>query len=239
MRPINRGDIPKDSDGEDKKYSTYQKARGDLIKRIGDYCSYCEMQLDSSLAVEHVLPKKPEGAQDIDQERLLDWNNFLLACTNCNSNKGNEDVDLQDYVWPDVHNTFLALQYAEGGIVTASDSITSPLKERIEALIKLVGLDKRPPVEHEASDRRWRKRMTVWDKAVQARERLESCNIPQMREQIVDTATGDGYWSIWMTVFSQDSDMLRRLISASSFKGTDANCFDANGKPIVRIQGDI
>jgi len=45
-----------------------------------------------------------------------------------------------------------------------------------------------------------------------------------MREQIVLTATGHAYWSIWMTVFNDDPDMLQRLINA--FPGTCADCFD-------------
>jgi hypothetical protein len=46
------------------------------------------MRLEASLAVEHVLPKKPEGVTEIIKSRELDWENFLLACTNCNSTKG-------------------------------------------------------------------------------------------------------------------------------------------------------
>lgn len=57
MRPIDRGMCPKDITGNIKKFSKYQDARGDLIDKLGEYCSYCEMQLDASLAVEHVQPK--------------------------------------------------------------------------------------------------------------------------------------------------------------------------------------
>lgn len=123
MRPIERGDIPKDGNGNDVVYTTYQKARGDLIKRLGDYCSYCEMQLDASLAVEHVQPKKPPGSTTPIQSRLLDWNNFLLACTNCNSTKGSKDVVLSEYLWPDKNNTFKALVYKKGGLVSVSPTL--------------------------------------------------------------------------------------------------------------------
>lgn len=61
---------------------TYPKSRADLISNIGEYCSYCEMPLGASLAVEHMLPRNefPESA--------LEWANFLLACSPCNSVKG-------------------------------------------------------------------------------------------------------------------------------------------------------
>lgn len=59
----------------------YGRARGDLIANIGQYCSYCEIPLAASLAVEHMLPKAefPLAA--------LSWTNFLLACSKCNSYK--------------------------------------------------------------------------------------------------------------------------------------------------------
>jgi len=65
-----------------KKVNGYQQARGSLIADIGQYCSYCELPLTSSLAVEHTLPKYwfPENQ--------LAWSNFLLACPVCNSVKG-------------------------------------------------------------------------------------------------------------------------------------------------------
>ena len=91
MRPIIRGDVPKNTQGEDKIYRNYGSARRDLIGRIGQYCCYCNMRLESGLAIEHVRPKKPVP------ELETTWSNFLLACTNCNSTKGDEDVDLEDF----------------------------------------------------------------------------------------------------------------------------------------------
>jgi 5-methylcytosine-specific restriction endonuclease McrA len=59
----------------------YATARGDLITNIGQYCSYCEMPLAASLAIEHKLPKNwfPRFS--------ISWENFLLACPICNSIK--------------------------------------------------------------------------------------------------------------------------------------------------------
>ena len=58
MRPVERGPHPTNSKGERVVYREYAEARGELIKRLGgEYCSFCEMHLDASLAVEHVQPK--------------------------------------------------------------------------------------------------------------------------------------------------------------------------------------
>ena len=74
MRPVSRGAAP-------RTYSSYGDAIGDLEDRLGIYCSYCERRLPVSLAVEHMAPKS------LHPDRELEWKNFLLGCTNCNSVK--------------------------------------------------------------------------------------------------------------------------------------------------------
>ncbi|MEM7397212.1 MAG: HNH endonuclease [Verrucomicrobiota bacterium] len=60
----------------------YGLSRSDLIRNFGQYCSYCEMPVfDNSLAVEHMIPKNSFA------DRGIDYNNFLLSCPNCNSQK--------------------------------------------------------------------------------------------------------------------------------------------------------
>jgi hypothetical protein len=59
-------------------------ARGDMVAMIGDFCSFCEMPLAGHLlAIEHVAPKS------IYPTYSVWWWNFLLACRDCNSQKGN------------------------------------------------------------------------------------------------------------------------------------------------------
>lgn len=76
---------------EDRIAAVYAKARRDLITNIGQYCSYCEMPLGASLAVEHMLPKKWFPLFSVG------WNNFLLACPICNSIKS-DNPNLDDGV---------------------------------------------------------------------------------------------------------------------------------------------
>lgn len=231
MRPVERGSWPQYKDGNNVQYSEYAHARGELIKRMGEYCSYCEMQLDASLAVEHVQPKQPPGTVAVNAARALSWDNFLLACTNCNSTKGNEDINLSDYLWPDRDNTFRALRYTSGGLVSAIQGIADV---QASNLIKLVGLDKTPHTST-ASDRRWLNRKEAWEMAERARTRLVRCNNDDMKGQIIETVQAKGYWSIWMAVFENDPDMLQRLINA--VPGISQQCFDHQQKPVARNGG--
>ncbi len=219
MRPVLRGLCPQDGQGKDISFTEYAQARRALIGRLGEYCSYCEMQLDASLAVEHVQPKKPPGATEVLPERALAWDNFLLACTNCNSTKGDTDVVVEDYLWPEKDDTFHSLEYSEGGIVR---SIANALQAKADRLIALVGLQKTPNTA-EASDRRWLNRREAWDIAILAKERLARCPVEDMKAQIIDTVMAKGFWSVWMTVFKDDPEMLKRLCEA--FPGTRSELF--------------
>ncbi|HEY9260241.1 HNH endonuclease signature motif containing protein, partial [Chitinophaga sp.] len=63
----------------------YGNARASLIENYGQYCNYCGMPVqDSSLAVEHRLPKAEFPGL------MLNYMNFFLACPMCNSYKGSK-----------------------------------------------------------------------------------------------------------------------------------------------------
>ncbi len=230
MRPVDRGNEPLDDESNPKEFGQYQNARRDLIERLGSYCSYCEMKLDASLAVEHVQPKKHH------EHLALSWSNFLLGCTNCNSTKGDKNPELDSCLWPDSDNTFRAFSYSEDGIVRPAPQLSAELLEKAKATIKLVGLAKTPD-QATASDRRWQNRIETWQIAHRAKDRLSRNDNEDMREQIAETASGHAYWSIWMTVFANDSDMLNRLIQI--FPGTASNCFGINGEAIPRPNGQL
>lgn len=229
MRPVDRGSIPLDDSGQPKEFRDYQYARRDLIDRLGEYCSYCEMQLSSCLAVEHVKPKKHHP--DLE----LQWSNFLLACANCNSTKGSKDINLDDYYWPDKDNTVRAIEYREGGLVQAYPNLSPEQRTKAEATIKLTGLGKIPGNDPAASDRRLENRRMAWKKAKRSLRRLRATDSQSMREQIVDTV--NGFWSVWMTVFRDCPDMRRRFIE--TFPGTSQECFDDDYNAICRPGGAI
>lgn len=235
MRPIDKGTVPLDANGDPIQFTHYQKSRGHLMSRIGSYCSYCERSLNGNVAVEHVLPKT------LHKDFELEWDNFLLACNNCNSTKGHKPVILDNYLWPDKDNTVLAFEYGEGGLVSISPSLAQSIKQLAENTIKLVGLDRYPSpdplINPEMSDTRWRERRTTFEKAKEAKQCLIENDVISTRELIVHIATATGFFSTWMSVFKNDSDMLRRFIQA--FPGTSSSCFDANYNAISRTGGRL
>ncbi len=228
MRPVDKGAAP-------TVYTHYQKADLDLKHRIGDYCSYCERQIETYLAVEHIQPKVSCPALQNS------WENFLLACVNCNSSKGDKHVVLSDHYWPDRDNTLRALEYVEGGLVRPHPCLKEADRVRAENTITLTGLDKIPGAPGRKptfSDRRWLKRQQTWQQAKRARARLTTQNTStSMREQIVETAVNCGMFSIWWTVFAGAVDMRRRLREA--FTGTHGASFDANENLVPRAGGQL
>jgi len=229
IRPVNKGPAP-------AVYTRYQEAGPHLQQRIGDYCSYCERQIETHLAVEHIQSKL------LVPELQNSWSNFLLACVNCNSSKGDISINLPDFFWPDCDNTLLALEYTHGGIIRPNQALPAPAQTKAQATIELTGLDKdpgnpRPERRPTHSDQRWQRRLEAWQLAERDRQRLANNNSPEVRELIVESALGRGMFSIWWTVFDGDVDMRRRLREA--FFGTDPGCFDGNECLRTRAGGQI
>ena len=229
MRPIERGSLPIDESGTPKIFSRYQDAKEDLIERLGAYCSYCERRIDASLAVEHKQPKEK------NKDLKLSWDNFLLGCANCNSTKGDKDVELDDYYWPDRDNTIRALEYLQGGILQVNSNLTNSEKELAINTLELTGLNKMPTPNSTGSDYRFKNRNEAWEQAEEVLQDLLNNDTPHMRETIVKLAKATGFFSVWMTVFREDRDMLLRFIDA--FPGTCRSCFDRQGGPIARPGG--
>jgi uncharacterized protein (TIGR02646 family) len=230
MRPVDRGDRPKDAAGNDVPFTHYREARDDLISRIDDYCSYCEVCLHSSIAVEHVRPKKPQPALE------REWTNLLLACDICNSIKGDEDVNLAEYFWPDRDNTARAFDYDVDQPPHVAARLNPAFREIAARTIALTGLDRLPGhADYSDRDRRWLKRCQAWGVALNARRLLEQDNTPHMRDSILQTALSRGFWSVWLQVFHDDEEMRSRLINW--FPGTAADCFDIHTRPVPRPGG--
>lgn len=234
MRPINRGDMPKDNNENPISFKEYGDARDALIKQIGDYCSYCESPLLSP-AVEHIQPKSKESTLE------KKWDNFLLACTYCNSVKKDKIINtdnLNAYFWADTDNTFRAFIYEKDRSPQIDPSLTYAHQQIGCETLGLTGLDREPshPLLTK-KDRRWIKRNEAWRKAETAKSNLDQQPTDLMRQQIIDTATSTGFWSVWMTVFQNDANMRRLLIEA--FPNTCPSCFDTDTRPIQRPDGQI
>ena len=184
-------------------FAQYGRAKGPLIERIGEYCSYCERPGD--LHVEHVVPRS--AAPDLETE----WSNLLLGCVNCNSRKSDKNKTRQGYLWPDRDATYAAFVYRSGGRVSVKEGLAPRQRRKASALFGLVGLGETGT----PTDRRWHKRRQAWDQAVMARALIGD---EKSRILAVNIALGTGFFSVWMAVFDGDDDMRARLIEA--FPGT-------------------
>ena len=227
MRPVDKGAAP-------AAYARYQDAGPDLRARLGDYCSYCERQIETNLAVEHIQPKS------VVPTLLTAWNNFLLACTNCNSTKGDTPINLVDYFWPDVDNTLRAFEHLPGGLIEPHPGLSQAKATKAVATLKLTGLNRypgSPGQEPTNSDKRWLRRQQTWQLAKKNRSRTADQDSVVVRQLIVEIAIARGMFSIWWTVFAGDIDMRRRLRKA--FKGTHGASFDINENPVPRVGGQL
>lgn len=234
MRPVCRGDVPTDGQGNPVGFKKYGEARDALIGRIGDYCCYCESPIQNP-AVEHIQPKSHELALE------KTWSNFLLACPICNSIKSDQLINaanLSDYFWADTDNTLRGFFYEKDRAPQIHTALPQEHQQIAGNTLALTGLDREPGhPKLSKQDRRWIKRKEAWRKAEQAKFNLSGQNNGAMRDQIIDTATSTGFWSIWMTVFHDDPDMRQRFIKA--FTGTSVDCFDQDTWPVARLGGKL
>jgi hypothetical protein len=231
MWPVQRGDIPiDDKTGLPKVVNDYKLWRSDLIERIGDYCSYCNIPLSHARQVEHVVAQSLGGG-------ITDWNNLLLACGPCNLAKSDEQCPPTTHYLPDYHNTHLALAYEEVDFLskgklrhgcTVVVSVNAPDQNKSRNTIKLLNLNNLE-YEPKAVDRRWESRYKVllsartarflWDELVNDRQRI------LFEQDLKNRILAEGFFSIWYIVF-EDVPQVRQLI-VESVKGTHPNAFPA------------
>jgi HNH endonuclease len=217
MRPVTKGKCPQEN-GIDVLFALYGEARHHLINRIGDYCSYCEIQITNP-AVEHVQPKNHNAAL------ALDWGNFLLACINCNSIKGHDTIVMTDYYWADIHNTFLLFDFHPLGAVTLKNnphlSVNVAISQRT---LNLTGIERFGTSD---ADRRWIKRAETWGKAEGALDYYTNNNRPvEFILQITNMATSTGFFSVWMKIFENEPPVITAL--KNSFPNSFTNCDTTN-----------
>lgn len=245
MRPVTRGPWPLTSGGVKENFDDYGRARRWLYERLGQYCTYCNRRLETA-AVEHIRPKKPAGVRHPGRAR--DWNNFLLACVNCNGHKGDEDVVLKDHFWPDKDNTMRAFEYHSSGRVdfaaTLSGTTDEPTARRTLAL---TGLDHVPKLDSaggvpstasdpRATDTRYEHRRAVWAKAKFARQALMNDSSASTIALVMMLVEADGYWPIWYQHLADLPGMRDELLKVT---GTVKACFDSSGALVKRRGGQL
>ncbi|MFH7001750.1 HNH endonuclease [Flavobacterium bizetiae] len=198
-------------------YKPYGDAKPDLISALGNFCSYCEREgYSSALDVEHIEDKSTHPL------KTYDWDNFLIACKNCNSIKGTELVDFPNIILPYLSNTFSPFEYLESGLIKIKSKVDPVSASKAQNLINLIGLDRRPGhSKFSIKDDRWQERKQAWELSKRYHDKFinKKCDI----ETIVDLALKSGFWSIWMNAFNDCTNVQIALIN--SFAGTNKSHF--------------
>ena len=158
------------------------------------------------MAVEHKLPKTER------EELAREWSNLLLACSNCNSRKGRQQVSADDIIWPDTDDTFNAVNYHRDGSVAPNTDLSPAARACAARLMSLCGLDL--PMFSSPADHRWTDRLEIWTLAEQSLSQLRSRDTESLRAHIVLTAAAMGGFSIWMAVFRGDASICAAFINA-------------------------
>jgi hypothetical protein len=93
--------------------------------------------------------------------------------------------------------------------------LKSPLKEKAQKLLDLVGLDRVPGnSKYSFKDKRWEDRKKVWEIANRYLNKYKKCSCDI--EIIMDLALAHGFWSIWMTTFQDYRVVQEALIKSFS-----------------------
>lgn len=231
MRPISRSS-KFDLLGNPIEYNPWGSAKPELIGEIGDFCSFCGKHLTrSALEVEHIYPKnfKNTSGVKVYNHMRFHWNNFLLACKNCNSTKGDKDTTALNPFLPHLDNLLCFIEVLRGGTLRVKAGVTGTNLTRTNAFINLVGLDRRPSrlshPPYSNKDDRWQYRLTAYNKATRQLQKYTSTPVTTDIENITELAITSGFFSVWFTVFAAHDPVKAALIKA--FKGTDSARFNA------------
>lgn len=238
MRPVIKEESPQKDD-----FDNYRDAFPELRGRIGPYCSYCERRIPTGLAIEHIQAKKyKDGNGEYPYKHLVGkWSNFLLACVNCNSTKGNKNVTLDNVFLPDRDNTFQAFLYESDGSIKINPDISPSSKELAKASLELTGLNKTTRTFHDSNGDlvaldRVQDRAAAHLMAMDALQDWELNPTLELMKAIVRNAQSEGFFSVWMTVFHGYEDIKLEFIRA--FPGTSAKCFDSKGLVVTPRPND-
>lgn len=217
MRLVDKGESP------EVQLKEYQDALPHLEKRIGLYCSYCEMPIKHVPEVEHIEAKSSGGAE-------LEWTNLLLSCKYCNTRKGTfvKAGEGDKYLWPDRDDTFHAFSYQE--LIPEVNSYYLKNKndgsyEKAIGLYQLLKLDNEPRAG--SKDRRFFQRNEARNNAKESRRVLSKMQTTEDRKDMmmacIRLALATGFFSVWMYEFQGEEEFRRKLVEA--YIGTRKPCF--------------
>jgi len=229
--------------GVPKTVNNYRNWRADLIRRIDNYCAFCNIALTDSIQVEHVI------AQNIDPALQFEWDNMLLACGPCNRAKSNKPCPPNTHYLPQFHNTHLAFTATApvAHQIHLSDMCVflgirngPALQEKAQRTIELCKLDRDTTQNaDQVTDLRWKFRYETFISALYWRTQWDQWGHERANaflELLITVAKSTGFWSVWFDIF-QDVRQVRQAL-VEQFPGTARNCFDDGFIPVTRNPGD-
>lgn len=241
MRPIVKS-IRYSSPNIPLEYTDWKNAKQELVNEIGTFCSYCEKYNSSSaLHVEHIHGRK---CKDANGHLIYDhlkgrWDNFLLACVNCNAVKKNKDIAVLAPYLPHSNNLLHYIEILNGGFIRIKPSVAGIERTRTKAFIDLIGLDRIPGhSEYSNRDDRWDCRLKVFHIAERQLAKYIKPVSETDIETIIDLARTNGYFSIWFTVSNEYKEVKEALVKGINllipFPGTDQHSFDNHYSTLAR-----
>ena len=130
----------------------------------------------------------------------------------------------------------MAFRYPLGipEVNTAALNAVDPTGNDNQKARNLFDLLKLDPRISQKPDRRVKKRNEVFQTATESLADWKINQTPAMQRQIIRTAVANGFFSVWMTVFEDEPDILREMINA--FPATETAFFDDEGRPVMLNQ---
>jgi hypothetical protein len=217
----------------------WRDAKKDLTDEVGTFCSFCgKYNSRSALHVEHIFGKKCKNAAGtlIYDHLKYRWDNFLLACVNCNSIKDNKDIAVSNPFMPHKNNLLHFIEVIAGGLVRIKEGVNGVNRTRTEAFINLVGIDRVPGHPNYSDlDDRWDNRLAAFDIAQRQLQKYINPNPETDLETIVDLSRRYGYFSVWYSIFIGYDTVIDALINGTvilgvlvkPFPGTHTASFNA------------
>jgi hypothetical protein len=244
MRPIQKQACP-NVGGVDKSVTDYHFWKLDLENAIGMFCSYCGMRLTNSPQVEHVVPQNPMTGNPSGNP--LAWHNVVFSCSPCNGANGKSNKyynEVQHYM-PEKHNTLLPFKYtlsATLGHITIeiADGLLPSQQTKASDTIGLFNfqnIDTRENKFDFRSSERWQAKKTA-DATYEIYKMAKvspSFNVGSASSYVAIQSVSSGFFQLWVEVFINEPEVLKKLIHQDFHPGTHQQSFNAvTGKPCNR-----
>ena len=196
----------------------YKEALYPLKNRVGNYCCYCERKYPSHLAVEHKCPKDIKDNWNL----ILDWKNFLISCSTCNSKKNSKEYrcitksNVGTILFPDQDDTYHIFLYNEKNNYSATlnaDFINQPLYYlKARQTLRMLKLNECDDISDSAT-RCYERRAKAITAGILS-QIIQRDGIQEIFKGLIESEVKEGCWSIWMRQFEHIPEIKEIILFA-------------------------